>query len=62
MLTDLYVEDRWGLGPDSSYGLETLIANIYVSIMNDLDLPHMFAQAIQGSGGLDVIEAEDLRP
>jgi hypothetical protein len=30
--------------------------------MNDLDFSHMFAQEIQGCGGLDIREAEDLGP
>lgn len=62
MFPDLDVDDRWVLGREGRYGWETLIVNIYAPVMNDLDLPHMFAQEIQGSGGLDVIEAEDLRP
>lgn len=50
MFTDLDVDDRWVLGQDNVYGLETLIVNIYALIMNDLDFSHVW--------GLDVTEAQ----
>lgn len=42
MFTDLDADDRWVLGQNNMYGLETLIVNIYAPIMNDLDFFHMF--------------------
>lgn len=42
MFTDLDADDRWVLGRNNVYGLETLIVNIYAPIMNDLDFSHMF--------------------
>lgn len=40
--TDLGAGDRWVLGQNNVYGLETLIVNIYAPIMNDLDFSHIF--------------------
>lgn len=42
LFTDLDAGDRWVLGQNNVYGLETLIVNIYAPIMNDLDFSHMF--------------------
>lgn len=42
MFTDLDVDDRWVLGQNNVYGLETLIVNIYAPIMNDLDFSYIF--------------------
>lgn len=42
MFTDLDVDDRWVLGQNNVYGLETSIVNIYAPIMNDLDFSYIF--------------------
>lgn len=42
MFTDLDVDDRWVLGQNNVYGLETLIVNIYAPIMNDLNFSYIF--------------------
>jgi hypothetical protein len=62
MFTDLDVGDRWVLGQDHCNVWRTLNGNISALVMNDLDFSHMFAQEIQGCGGLDIREAEDLGP